>query len=658
VAIRFDTIVEATGGRSGLRELLVGAENIVSIRSIAKTAAAQDPSLTSFFDDPEDHCAEYVESGYGCPPGLRKLFAQALSSDGDGEIPDELPCFVSNVDASIFLKPMQATPASLGLASRIGDRNLEIPHDWVVLECRLADQSLSRYHIEGPLPQTFEFGGKRLLTRDVLDKLNPVTLLFRILYAMGVPFDAVDHRQLIEFHSSENSYGDTSDIVSTWIGRFRGLRLGGERPIWCGNVPGSERVEYGIIGEALQNAWYRFGVGVDDTFAAAVRFAEGVELSPEARVRAARRFERIMTSRSVQVLYHLFGVARNADQGIVGSVLSEYHMDEQHTWDLAEARLRDVARRGAEMLATEIDIRSVGCDALVEAALDYERESCCRTGLMLLDSFAYSPELLAHVKQMMKIGGTDWRSAGFAALGGALSPQHRKLLLPLFQLAEGQQSNEIMGASRGEERLVELGLGRYAWVSPWLRACSLRSLDPSSPAAVAALRRAEKDSNLLVAETAAAALRAANASNAGTPASDRYLTIDKVLVLRNVSLFKAIPDEILAGIATLLTERWVEPGERIFEKGEVGDCLYVIESGCVRVQDSDRILDKLGKHEFFGELSLLDAEARSASVFAIERSRLFRLAQSDFYSLISERPDITLAVNRVLCQMVRKANAA
>jgi hypothetical protein len=55
-------------------------------------------------------------------------------------------------------------------------------------------------------------------------------------------------------------------------------------------------------------------------------------------------------------------------------------------------------------------------------------------------------------------------------------------------------------------------------------------------------------------------LLAANISDAGTPASGRYLTIDKVLVLKNVRLFKAIPDEILAGIATLLSERWVDAG--------------------------------------------------------------------------------------------------
>jgi CRP-like cAMP-binding protein len=57
-------------------------------------------------------------------------------------------------------------------------------------------------------------------------------------------------------------------------------------------------------------------------------------------------------------------------------------------------------------------------------------------------------------------------------------------------------------------------------------------------------------------------------------------------------------------------------------------------------------------------LSLLDAEPRSASVTAVEQSRLFRLAQADFYSLVSERPDITHGINRVLCQMVRKANSS
>ena len=655
VSIWFDTIVEATGGRSGLRELLVGPENVVSIRAVGQAAAARDPSLQSFFADPDDHCAEYVESGYGCPPGLRESFAQTLLSGSEGEIPDEVPCFVSNIDASIFTKPMQQTASSLGLASHIGDRDLSIPHDWVVLECRLTDQSLSRYHIEGPLPQTFEFGGQRLSTRAALEKLNPVSLLLRILYAMGVPFDAVDRRRLIEFYTNESSHGDTSDIVSTWVGAFRGLRLGGEKPLWCGLVPGSDTVEYGIVGEALQNAWYRFGVGVDDTFAGAVRFAEGIDLPPKARLAEAQRFESVMTARSVQILYHLYAVARNTDQGVVGAVLTEYHMDDQHSTDLAEARLQEACRKGAEMLAAEADIRGTGGDSLLEAALDHLRESSCRHVLTLLESLPYPAELIASARQPMKTGDPAWRGQAFATIEGALSPQDRAQLSPLFAKSEAPSRDD--GERLAQERLAELGMGRYAWASPWLRACALRAIDTSSPSGIATLSRAATDPNALVAETATAALAATRGADGakGTPC---YPTIDKVVVLRKVSLFRAIPHQVLARVAILLTERWVAPGERIIEKGDLGDCLYVIESGSVKVHDGERILGHLGQHQSFGELSLLGAEPRSASVSAIERTHVLRLAQADFSALMSERPDIMQAVNRVLCQMVRSANAA
>ena len=504
VTIRFDTIVEASGGRSGLREILVGEENVVSVRTVGQEAAKGDPSLKSFFDDPEDHCAEYVESDYGCPPGLRERFATALHASGKDEIPDEIPCFVSNIDASIFTKRMAMTDDSLGLASRIADRNLDIPHDWVVLECRVSDQSLSRYQIEGPLPQSFEFGGRHLSTREVLDKINPVSLLFRILYAMGVPFDAVDRRRLIDFYTQESSSGDTSDIVSTWVGRFRGVRLGGEKPLWRGTVPGSDNVEYGIVGEALQNAWYRFGVGVDDAFAAAARFAEGFDLAPPARLAESRRFERVMAARSVQILYHLFGVARNTDQGVVGPVLTECHMDDEHTANLAEARLRETAREGQEMLAAEADLRSSGSDPLIEAALDHLRESCCRRALSLLESLPYRADLLAQAKQPMRTGDPDWRARAFATLKPALAPEHLRLLSPLFERSGPPKGRDGAGERRREERLIEIALGRYSWVSPWLRACALRSLDPADPDAVVTLQHAASDPDPLVAETGGA----------------------------------------------------------------------------------------------------------------------------------------------------------
>ena len=168
---------------------------------------------------------------------------------------------------------------------------------------------------------------------------------------------------------------------------------------------------------------------------------------------------------------------------------------------------------------------------------------------------------------------------------------------------------------------------------------------------------AARESDPLVAEIAAIALDASR-SNGQTPKQERLghlSTIDKVMVLKNVSIFESISNEVLASIALLLTERRLAAGERVFDKGELGDSLYVIADGRVRVHDGDRTLREMSQNDFFGELALLDSEPRSASVTAIEPTLILRLAQDDFYALMSEQPVITRAINRALCKLIRSA---
>jgi hypothetical protein len=652
--IHFDTILEATGGRSGLRETLVGKDNVVSIQQIGKMAVRQDGSLESFLSDPEDHCAEYVESGYGCPPGMRPAFAAALLAGEKDAIPDEVPCFVSNIDASIFKLPMHQSEGSLGLASRIGDRTLNIPHDWVVLECRVSDQRLSRYHIEGPLPHYFDFGGKRFPTSAVLDKLNPVSLLLRILYAMGVPFDAVDRRQLIDFYTAESSQTDAGDIVGTWIGRFRGLRVGGQTPIWCAKVPGSENVEYGILGESLQNAWYRFGVGVDDSFNSAAYYVAGLELEPEQRLESARRLERIIRSRAVQILYHLYAVARNTDQGVVGPVLTEYHMEEQHSDNLADARLRQIARDGVEMLAADCDIRNANSDPLLESAIDFVRAMCCGRALEVLKSFKIPAQPIVQALSAITAGRPDWKDNARDLVGAVLSAGHRAQFLPLVENAGSNRTERAANNNLRQERLIELAAGRYQWVSPWLRACALQALDLSDPNSNTTLTAAADDTDSLVAEIARSILERSG-RNSGNSGRAQITAFERILLLKKVSIFENIPHQLLADVAILLTERTASPQQKIIEKGERGDSLYFIARGRAQVHDGPKLLRVMGENEFFGELSLLDSEPRAASVTALEPTLLFRLAQDDFYALLRERPEITRALTRALCKLVRSA---
>jgi signal-transduction protein with cAMP-binding, CBS, and nucleotidyltransferase domain len=129
--------------------------------------------------------------------------------------------------------------------------------------------------------------------------------------------------------------------------------------------------------------------------------------------------------------------------------------------------------------------------------------------------------------------------------------------------------------------------------------------------------------------------------------------VEKALILKTVSIFSKTPDNVLADVADLLEEVDVSENESIFKKGDPGDSLYVIVDGKVRVHDGDRILNYLGERDVFGEMALLDPEPRSATVTAVEPTRLFRLDQMPFYELMEERPEIAAGIIRVLTGRLR-----
>lgn len=130
-------------------------------------------------------------------------------------------------------------------------------------------------------------------------------------------------------------------------------------------------------------------------------------------------------------------------------------------------------------------------------------------------------------------------------------------------------------------------------------------------------------------------------------------TIDKMLVLKNVAIFSQTPDDILEEITEIVEVVEVRGGEIIFEKGDPGTCMYIIVEGKARVHDGDRTLNYLGKRDVFGEMSALDPEPRSATVTAVEDTRLFRLDQQPLYRLIVGRAEVVRGFIHVLCERLR-----
>ena len=138
--------------------------------------------------------------------------------------------------------------------------------------------------------------------------------------------------------------------------------------------------------------------------------------------------------------------------------------------------------------------------------------------------------------------------------------------------------------------------------------------------------------------------------------SDGLLLVEKVLILKSLSIFKDTPEHILADLAPLMQEEEYEQNTIIFQEGEIGDCMYIIYQGEVRIHKNNTTLAILKEKEVFGELALLDAELRSASATSTADCVLFRIEQEPFYELIENRPEVAKGFIKILCQRLRAQN--
>jgi CRP-like cAMP-binding protein len=132
------------------------------------------------------------------------------------------------------------------------------------------------------------------------------------------------------------------------------------------------------------------------------------------------------------------------------------------------------------------------------------------------------------------------------------------------------------------------------------------------------------------------------------------LTIEKVIILKSVSIFAETPEEILADVALSLDEVTFQPGEPIIQKGDIGQSMFVIVEGKIRVHDGDKTIAFLGNRDIFGEMAALDPEPRSATVTAEEETHLFKLRHDVLYELMADHIDVARGIIRVLCQRLRK----
>ncbi|MEA2843349.1 MAG: family transcriptional regulator, cyclic receptor protein [Actinomycetota bacterium] len=131
-------------------------------------------------------------------------------------------------------------------------------------------------------------------------------------------------------------------------------------------------------------------------------------------------------------------------------------------------------------------------------------------------------------------------------------------------------------------------------------------------------------------------------------------TIDQ---LRCVDLFADLETKVLLQIALTGQEVVFGVGEDVVREGESGGWLYVMLEGEAVVTAGGVERARLYGGDYFGEISLLDSEARSATVTATTPVRAFSLASFNFRPLLEEHFEIAEQVILRLCQRLRKLQA-
>ena len=137
--------------------------------------------------------------------------------------------------------------------------------------------------------------------------------------------------------------------------------------------------------------------------------------------------------------------------------------------------------------------------------------------------------------------------------------------------------------------------------------------------------------------------------------------MQKIELLQTVSIFYDLKPEELGYIAEKMIARHYENGNYIFLEDSDGEQCFFVLKGSVKVTRLSKdgrevILAMLNKGDFFGEMSLLDGESRSANVIALEKTEVLILDRNDFLDVVNDYPQIAVQLLKELAGRLRKSD--
>jgi CRP/FNR family cyclic AMP-dependent transcriptional regulator len=131
-------------------------------------------------------------------------------------------------------------------------------------------------------------------------------------------------------------------------------------------------------------------------------------------------------------------------------------------------------------------------------------------------------------------------------------------------------------------------------------------------------------------------------------------------MLRKIPLFSTLDDNGMNYLKDVAVKRSFPKNTILFSRGDESDALYLLYKGTVKAVINDEtgkeiVLSTFGPGEYFGEISFLDGEARSATVVTREPVQVLIIYKNDFKKILFSNPDIVFRLLRELLKKLRRS---
>jgi hypothetical protein len=335
VELNMDTIVDASGGGFGLVKVMVPERaEIVSLKKTVASAILRDPSLKNnlgksnrLMNDAGD-LKKLLKLAQSEPDKFQEEIESFSKSLSANLVPDEIPCFVCNIDSQILtddVSPLAPTADGYAYTTQVGDTKLQLLPNWVMVQMQASGDldKKARVQIEGPLPWSHKGVD---ISREIDEgKVDPFEVMVRTMFCFGIKKELINKLELDMVAYVENIRGGVSDRACVWTSKYRSLQLDPENPIWTGETGSHSGTLYALIGDCLVSPWFRFGTGLWDGVYGAAVFSSTLEVEEQGRLKQMRgELEDRLISRAVQIMYTFYKltdieVQRRFEEGL-GSV--------------------------------------------------------------------------------------------------------------------------------------------------------------------------------------------------------------------------------------------------------------------------------------------------------------------------------------------------